>query len=534
MPNPDALQNLTNNFTTYLIPEDPEQRQKQLDEMFRVFSENQTNFYSPNKTKDNLLKALQSYNSLTKDGQQLKKEEYDGLYAHLFSIYDDVQLDDTNKYPTDERMDRKKKEEIEFPKEKRGLENYIYGLQKLWAFLKVLAGQAAAEGEVYGDMVRNDFLKVFDPAYTDHKKQAVQQAQEAPAQQDPVPQAQEAPADPVEKALQTYKTVRDTLLTEAAQVVNDSKSTYKTRKRSWDSSKSWGTGTLDLLERADSALRACDENKKKLTDNRDKVKQLLEQQAKLAEKGVLKNIEEDKKKLQELDKQLETTYNSWEGELERDVKAQKESLEKQVDELKDAMTAFEAAAAEKLYVTSGHAEIFHNISIAVSEYQKATSATESDCAANLYKACREYLHAHTDNGVSQEEIGGQGTQTGRVRKAAVVRLLEVMEQRAKNERKEFVDAMESYSQYFRDHNSNIVCPELDFDMLKRSLAEHSKAEIGGDNKDLSKEQLTDMQAYAELNQVKEGYQRKHQAAQKKQETAAKKQQAKAAGKPVQK
>ena len=109
-----------------------------------------------------------------------------------------------------------------------------------------------------------------------------------------------------------------------------------------------------------------------------------------------------------------------------------------------------------------------------------------------YKFCRIYLDNHTGGSNRQDEIGGQWTERGRLRKAAVVNYLKILEELGKKQPD--INVHKAYEKWCHETEQAEFIP-LDFDKLESSLVSNMdkkiKSELDGyPNK---------TKAYAELN-----------------------------------
>ncbi len=160
--------------------------------------------------------------------------------------------------------------------------------------------------------------------------------------------------------------------------------------------------------------------------------------------------------------------------------------------LDEAIKDFQAAAHAKLRVVSGHAKEFAAISDALSEYTKE-GYLDADSAYNIYNACRNYLNTHTEDGKSVA-IDGQKTLTGRLRKQAVVQLLEALENSEKDEIELGMNAVEN--KYGKSR----------LNKLKESLAANSHAEVEVEVDVNNVASTINKRAYAELKAASKQYQ----------------------------
>ena len=483
----------------YLLPETEEQQLQELEQMSDIIRESVIDAGSGDRER-----FLNDFREILKDYNQLKNHkeqqvDYKNLYTRLYNkIYYRMQLDQGNL-------------KEQFPENTRNAEDFVMNVQKAWIFLKGFTKIAKDDKQLLNNVA------TYAGYFNEHEFAAsYKEAVKADKQ------------EKLNKIINTYKEARDNVVNAARIVARDSYDDFGTKGLGWNSIADNGIGdrrglkTHEKLAAVNNMIAIWAEEVNALEASRKKLKRFQEQQEQLAAKGILKkeDIEEDKRDILEADERLVSEIARWKEELGDEALQIKQEFTLEVNELENAMISFEAAAAEKLSVSSGHADTFRKISDAVAAYKNVTPENESECAANLYKACRDYLHVHTVDGARQYEIGGQGTQTGRVRKAAVVKLLEIMEKRADARRTEFQDARNAYYDSYKKNNSGFLCPVLDLDALKTSLADHSKANIGPTR--ATGTELINLKAYAELDKVRDGYLKKQQAAQKKQAEAARK------------
>ncbi len=479
----------------YLMPETEVQQIQELEQMSELIRESTIDAGTEDRER-----FLNDFRQILKDYNQLKNQkeqqtDFKDLYTRLYSkIYCRMQLDQGNSLND------------QFPENTRNAENFELSVQKAWIFLKGFTEVAKDDKQLLGNVATYaEYFKrhEFEASY----KEAVKKDKWTK----------------ITKTVDTYREARDKVMDDARTAAQDAYDECGKKSYLWNNiAGSKEMTTHEKLEKTDQMIGIWADQINKLKKSSEDLKKLQENQEKLAAKGLLKEneIQKEKKDIKDVEEWIQTELDSWEKRIGDGTLQLKEELKLEVNELEKAMISFEAAAAEKLSVSSGHADTFRSISEAVAAYQNVTPENEKECAANLYKACRDYLHAHTQDGTRQYEIGGQGTQTGRVRKAAVVKLLEIMEKRADDGRTEFKDARIAYHEaYLRDNGS--LCPALDLNALKTSLAEHSKANVdptraaGGDA-------MRALKAYAELDKVRDGYLKKLRDAQKKQVEADRK------------
>ena len=159
------------------------------------------------------------------------------------------------------------------------------------------------------------------------------------------------------------------------------------------------------------------------------------------------------------------------------------------DVLTDALKEFEVAANAHIWGGGGHPTEFGNVRALVAAYQAPDNANRSETVRQLYSACRVYMDKHTDNSRTQENIGGQKTIGGRLRKQAIVQILRVMSEQQDNPL--FADLESIYRNVCQQENRDMV--PLELDGMENSLAAGSKAAMPRDRRYSPREK-----AYAEL------------------------------------
>ena len=118
----------------------------------------------------------------------------------------------------------------------------------------------------------------------------------------------------------------------------------------------------------------------------------------------------------------------------------------------------------------GHPTEFGNVRTAAAAYKQADAQNRNTAAQELYRACRVYMDRHTDNGAAQYDIGGQLSIGGRLRKQAIVQILQIM-----TENPAFADLDTDYRRACAEEHREPV--ELNIADLVGSLAAHSKAKM---------------------------------------------------------
>lgn len=123
-----------------------------------------------------------------------------------------------------------------------------------------------------------------------------------------------------------------------------------------------------------------------------------------------------------------------------------------------------------------HDKEFDAVWDAVNEYEAAVyeaSLNKKDIdrkiGSNLFSACKNYLMLHLREKKGVQSIDGQGSKDGRLRKQAIVNMLEVMMNN--DDLNEFAWASQNHAANLPDNKKNV---SLDFGQLKRSLAESSR------------------------------------------------------------
>ncbi len=533
------VQEIRDKFTEYLIPDNVDERTKQIEEVLNIFDriKEETDLFQPSGFKGKLEAIFKDYDDINKKGKVPEKEEYDKLY----DMYNRSALMDVEKVPA--QVEYGKKAEYQFPIENREKDDYVKNVQRLWTFLKVFANVVARDKEItYTEQVKQEFDKVFDSAYAEYKnsvkknapaekKEEKKEEEKKPnenkdekkekAKVEQIQKEEKRPKVIIEQTVETYKKAKDKFLTEVTDALASADADDKSKFPEWDKTLKTNLNTLQRLEYINEIIDFSVKKLSELGKKKEELKTLQESLGKLADRKAIDDVEEDKKKLDDKKAELEKAINRW-GYIQNLAFKLNHELSDEVNELKDALISFKAVAEEELRVISGHADAFNSVLDAVNAYSNVSSKNECECARDLYKACREYLNAHTGgDGSAQDEIGGQGTQTGRVRKAAVVKILEIMEFRASRNGgyNEFDAAKSSYETFYMDKYKKWETPELDFLALKGSLARRSKANIAPLQIEkptfIQKAEFIDKKAYAELEKVTAGYTKKQTAQQKK-------------------
>ena len=147
------------------------------------------------------------------------------------------------------------------------------------------------------------------------------------------------------------------------------------------------------------------------------------------------------------------------------------------------------AANAHIWGGGGHPTEFGNVRALVAAYQAPDNANRNETVRRLYSACRVYMDKHTDNSRTQENIGGQKTIGGRLRKQAIVQILRIMSEQQDNPL--FADLESVYQNVCQQENRDMV--PLELDRMESSLASGSKAAMPRDRRYSPREK-----AYAEL------------------------------------
>ena len=165
--------------------------------------------------------------------------------------------------------------------------------------------------------------------------------------------------------------------------------------------------------------------------------------------------------------------------------------------MKDDYLAFgyvKLLVANSADVHSTHKDLWQNVLDTTSILAEGGKfSSYYDQLQKAYCACREYLDKHTDNSNRQNDIGGQQTDGGRLRKAAVVNFLKTLETRREEQLVGYSDLHEIYEAKCRNAGREFI--PLDFEKLENSLAEHADKKIKAETADMP----VSSKAYAELN-----------------------------------
>ncbi len=143
------------------------------------------------------------------------------------------------------------------------------------------------------------------------------------------------------------------------------------------------------------------------------------------------------------------------------------------DVLQDALEAFQVASNAGIWGRGGHPTEFGNVRTTAAAYKQADAQNRNRAAQELYRACRVYMDRHTDNGAAQYDIGGQLSIGGRLRKQAIVQILQIMTENPDNPAFANLDA--DYRNACQAENREPMA--LNIATMEGSLATHSKAKM---------------------------------------------------------
>ena len=476
-----------------LIPDQPENQQMQLEDMLQTMDKSSVAARDRVGFKASLRQCLKSYNEVLSDKKQPKKAELAEMFRQLYNTSSELGLTTEPSWI------------MAFQADARTPENFILNMQRVWVFLKGYS-QACSEDPQYLDSPSKYMSDRFEPLdfFSNYKKLVAD---------DIIGQVEEQQEKTPDKLADKLKMISENIpkfLQETQDVAKRSADTYE-RMKDAAGVDPRVTEPREVKENLTKLYELLEESAKQLSElakRRKTLKKILDNQKKLGMLGLGKGAQYQQ--TTELFAQTDRLEKDWRASQAEAIITKRKL---QGTDLQDAFISFEAAAAEKLKVSSGHAQEFGRIKETIAAYQKSDFSTEKQCAADLYRACREYLNAHTGDGVAQYEIGGQGTDTGRLRKQAVVKLLEVMEKKAESQ-PEFEAARESYRAYYKEHHNGKDCPELEINVLKASLARNSNAEVRAEFNEnqnvVAGSSLIDRKAYAELEENKAKFLRKQQ------------------------
>ncbi len=476
-----------------LIPDQPENQQMQLEDMLQTIDKSSVAARDRVGFKASLRQCLKSYNEVLSDKKQLKKAELAEMFRQLYNASSELGLTTEPSWI------------MAFQADARTPENFILNMQRVWVFLKGYS-QACSEDPQYLDRPGKYMSDRFKPLdfFSNYKKLVAD---------DIIGQVEEQQEKAPDKLADKLKLISENIpkfLQETQDAAKQSTDTYERMKDAAgvDPRVTEPREVKENLTRLYVLLEESAKQISELAKRHKTLKKILDNQKKLGMLGLGKG--EQYQQTTDLFAQTDRLEKDWRASHAEAIITKRKL---QGTDLQDAFISFEAAAAEKLKVSSGHAQEFGRIKETIAAYQKSDFSTEKQCAADLYRACREYLNAHTSDGDAQYEIGGQGTDTGRLRKQAVVKLLEVMEKKAESQ-PEFDAARESYKAYYKEHHNGKDCPELEINVLKASLARNSNAEVRAEFNEnqnvVAGSSLIGRKAYAELEENKAKFLRKQQ------------------------
>ena len=476
-----------------LIPDQPENQQMQLEDMLQTMDKSSVAARDRVGFKASLRQCLKSYNEVLSDKKQPKKAELAEMFRQLYNTSSELGLTTEPSWI------------MAFQADARTPENFILNMQRVWVFLKGYS-QACSEDPQYLDRPGKYMSDRFKPLdfFSNYKKLVAD---------DIIGQVEEQQEKAPDKLADKLKLISENIpkfLQETQDAAKQSTDTYERMKDAAgvDPRVTEPREVKENLTRLYVLLEESAKQISELAKRHKTLKKILDNQKKLGMLGLGKG--EQYQQTTDLFAQTDRLEKDWRASHAEAIITKRKL---QGTDLQDAFISFEAAAAEKLKVSSGHAQEFGRIKETIAAYQKSDFSTEKQCAADLYRACREYLNAHTSDGDAQYEIGGQGTDTGRLRKQAVVKLLEVMEKKAESQ-PEFEAARESYRAYYKEHHNGKDCPELEINVLKASLARNSNAEVRAEFNEnqnvVAGSSLIGRKAYAELEENKAKFLRKQQ------------------------
>ncbi len=187
---------------------------------------------------------------------------------------------------------------------------------------------------------------------------------------------------------------------------------------------------------------------------------------------------ENKEEAKENPVKIEKEQPEAEQALQEQMPQEKEEEKEQIDPKRQAiLDTFDAIRDTKVSLFgTKHGKEFDAVWDAVNEYEAAVykaslnkQEIDPDLGERLYGACKNYLMLHLQTKKRVQSINGQGSEDGRLRKQAIVHMLEIMEQG--NGLREFQWVDDRYAAGQTDNRKKI---SLNFGQLKRSLAEGSK------------------------------------------------------------
>lgn len=249
------------------------------------------------------------------------------------------------------------------------------------------------------------------------------------------------------------------------------------------------------------AGKKTDENIIQPSKEEKKVDENINQQSK-EEKKTDENINQLPKEEKQPDKKEEIHDQPvhWQQEDFKKLyfknKKEREEKKKERDKaLGEALMDFSAISGRSLgwKMKGDNAETFGNIRDAVDEYDNpiVSRASEEEKREKLYRACDKYLRAHTADG---KTIDGQNTKVGRLRKQAVLGLIQALE--------EYPDIRKVKAQMEQQaagkDGKGSARVKLDFKELEKSLADASKSKIKLSKSEKKDPKAIKNKAYSEL------------------------------------
>ena len=218
------------------------------------------------------------------------------------------------------------------------------------------------------------------------------------------------------------------------------------------------------------------------------IKEKQENEIKVEEPEKEKPVQEAQGKEAQEKEEQEKEILPAEAVLKEDMPVQKQEAKatlgpkeeaEQIDPSRQSiLDAFDAIRDTKVsrYGTR-HDKEFDQVWDAVNEYETAVykaslskKEISSEIGEKLYSACRDYLALHLKTKKGVQSIDGQNTEDGRLRKQAIVKMLELMEKKGLAE---FDQVSDRYIQEQQDDRKKV---SLQFEQLKNSLADKSKVE----------------------------------------------------------
>ena len=220
---------------------------------------------------------------------------------------------------------------------------------------------------------------------------------------------------------------------------------------------------------------------KKWKEHYDKLKKAKKEAAEKAKKAAEEKEEGEKaeKAAEEEDRKLRIAKRA---EMRSNSGADKYVLATSTEDVSDILTIAKRDAIQDAFETIkdeksgffGHKRELEGMQASVKAYlelkeklagSEKLNEQEKETIQNAYNACREYLKKHLKEGKTQT-IGGQGSDYGRLRKQAVVNMLECMESLP-----EFAAAQNNYAKSEKTKKSGAV--KLNFNELRESLEQET-------------------------------------------------------------